>query len=529
MNAILCNAKVHPQYIVRPRPTIVVITGNRIAAVGTDLSAFRRQFPDHEIINLKGRAILPGLVDSHTHFYFWAVTLNTVHLESIATFDEALDHIRQFAQSHPADEWVIGDGWSADRWRTYHLPTASELDTVTFGKPAALFSKDQHIVWANSRALSLAGINKASANPAGGRIDRDPITNEPTGILREIPGYFPVVKLISRPDPERVAGTWQEAVNIAYSKGVTGFHSMDGPEAWDFFALMHNRNRLGFRVTYYYPVKMLEALISRGIRSGQGDETLRVGGVKIFADGSLGAQTAFMKKPYLSRKGYFGVETTTLAELTDQVGRASRNGLACAIHAIGDQAVANVITAFEKTAPHAGLRHRIEHLQIVAPVDIPRLKRLGLIASMQPSHCVSDRHLVAAHWGSRGRNAYIFKTLHDKKIPLAFGSDCPIEPLDPIGGIHAAVNRTGFGERGGRFYPHEKLSVSQAVRYFTVGAAYVAGLEAIAGKIAPGYLADLAILDDDIYSCPPSQIYAAKVAATIFDGQPVFQNGAIFG
>ena len=528
MNVILYNAKIYPQYIVRPKPTLVVVTGNRIAAIGTDLLAMRKQFPKHDLINLKGRAVLPGLVDSHTHFYFWAVTLHTVHLEGAATFDDALDRIRLFAQNHPTDEWIIGDGWSADRWQTYHLPTAAELDAVTFGRPAALFSKDQHIVWTNSRALQLAGMSKSSPEPAGGRIDRDPVTNEPTGILREIPGYFPVIKLISRPDPQRVLGVWQEATRIAHSRGVTGFHSMDGPEAWDFFTLMNGRNKLGFRVTYYYPVKMLETLISNGIKSGHGDETLRVGGIKIFADGSLGAQTALMKKPYLRRKNHFGVETTTLAELTEQVGRASRNGLACAIHAIGDQAVANVITAFENTAPHADLRHRIEHLQIIAPTDIPRLKKMRLIASMQPSHCVSDRQLVADYWGSRGKNAYIFKTLHNEHIPLAFGSDCPIEPLDPIGGIHAAINRNGFGENGEKFYPQEKLSVVQAVRYFTVGAAYAAGLEEVTGRIAPGFLADMTILDDDIYTCPPSQIYKARVAATIFNGEPVFQTGDNF-
>jgi predicted amidohydrolase YtcJ len=215
------------------------------------------------------------------------------------------------------------------------------------------------------------------------------------------------------------------------------------------------------------------------------------------------------------------------AELNRLVQLANGNDLACAIHAIGDQAVANVIAAFERSG-NRNLRNRIEHLQLISREDIAVLKRTGATGSMQPSHCPSDRQLIATHWGDRGRDAYIFKTLLREGIPLAFGSDCPIEKLDPLSGIHAAVNRTGDGERGGRFYPEESLTVAQAVQGFTTGAAYAAGKENVLGKIAPGFLADLVVLDDDIYTMPKSGLYGARVAATVFDGRPVYQAAKIF-
>jgi predicted amidohydrolase YtcJ len=526
VNAILYNGIVYPGYRTCKRPSALVISGNKIAALGNNLSYLKQQFPGHRLIDLKGRVILPGFVDSHTHFYFWATTLDTVHLERTTTFNETLVKIKKFARKCPLDEWIVGDGWSPDQWDEYHLPTAFELDGVTGGRPAALFSKDQHMLWVNSGALQMAGIDRHYPEPEGGSVDRDPATGEPTGILREVPGYMPVVDLFSKPKPERAAKAWKRAARIAYSRGVTGFHSVDAPEAWEFFTSRHKAGKLGFRVHYYFPVNKLDELIERKFFSGTGDDTLRVGGVKIFADGSLGSQTAFLKKPYLKDNDNYGIEVTGLKDLISQTGRASKNNLACAVHAIGDRAVANVITAFERAGGGKSLRHRIEHLQLIDRKDISRLKKTGAVASMQPSHCPSDRKLVDTYWGRRGHNAYIFKTLLNQQIPLAFGSDCPIEPLDPLGGIHAAVNRNDFGERGGRFYPEERITVSQAVHGFTAGAAYAAGREKFSGKIAAGCQADLVILDDNIHNMPPSKIYGTNVAATIFDGKVVYRSSS---
>jgi len=529
MNVIFYNASIYPQYRVSRRPTVLVVTGNRIAALGFDRKHFTPLRKTHRMIDLKGRVIIPGLVDSHTHFYFWAATLDTIHLENTVDHREALEKIRKFASGRPGDEWIVGDGWSADRWAEYHLPDASELDDITGGRPAAFFSKDQHMMWVNSKAMQMAGIDRTTPDPEGGKIDRDPVTGQPTGILREVPAYFPVFRILSKPDSGRVDRLWKQASKIVYARGLTGFHSMDGPEAWEYFQRRHQKKKLGFRVHYYFPVAMLDELIERKVVSSMGDDTLQIGGVKIFSDGSLGAQTALMKQPYQGKRGGYGVEVNTPETLKKWVAKAARNDLACAIHAIGDQAVANVIGAFEAASQHPHLRHRIEHLQIIARGDIPRLKKTGAIASMQPSHCPSDRKLVAEYWGKRGRNAYIFKTLLKNNIPLAFGSDCPIEVLDPRAGIHAAVNRNGYGERGDKFYPEESLTVAQAVYGFTAGPAFAAGRGNFSGKISPGYQADLVILDDNIYTMPPSKLYDMQVAATIFDGRVVYQNGSVKG
>ncbi|MEE9441318.1 MAG: amidohydrolase [candidate division Zixibacteria bacterium] len=526
MNAILYNAQIYPQYRVSRRPTVLVITGKVISEIGYDVSRIKRNYPRHKKINVRGRAIIPGMVDSHTHFYFWAKTFHSVHLDGIRSYNEALGKIRSYASKTPPGEWIIGDGWSADRWDEYYLPTAKELDAVTGNHPAGLFSKDQHTIWVNSRALRMAGIDKNYPDPPGGKIDRDSATNEPLGILRETPAYFPVYKLMNRAIPEQILRSWKAASKIAYSRGVTGFHSMDGPEGYDYFEQLNNQNKLSFRIHYYFPVKMLDELIEQGIHSEMGDDKLRIGGVKIFVDGALGSQTALMKKPYLGSKNNIGLEVTKFGDLKKQVRKAARNNLACAVHAIGDRAVSNVISAFELVS-NRNLRHRIEHLQLISKGDIGRLKRIGAIASMQPSHCPSDRQLVAEYWGIRGQGAYIFKTLLNQNIPLAFGSDCPIEPLDPLAGISAAVNRTGCGERGGSFYAEESISVSNAVHGFTAGPAYASGRESFSGKIAPGYQADLVILEDNIFTMPKSKIYQALVAATIFDGKIVYQNSCL--
>ncbi len=523
MNAIFYNALIYPQFQTAGRPSAVVITKNKISAIGNNLQAFKKEYPKHRLVNVGGRVIIPGLVDSHTHFFFWARTINTVQLNGLKSFGECLKKIKTFAATCEPNEWIVGSGWSPDRWDEYHSPTAQDLDSVTGACPAALFSKDQHMLWVNSKALKLAKISRKTPQPCGGRIDKDPASGDPTGILKEVPSYYSVLKLINRPNTAQVEKNWKIVSKKAYSRGVTGFHSMDGAEGFKFFQRLHKKNKLGFRAHYYYPVEMLDELINKGITSGQGDETLQVGGVKLYADGSLGAQTALMKKPYKGTKDRYGVEVTMLADLKRNIKKANKNNLACAVHAIGDQAVSNVISGFE-AAELNSLRNRIEHMQLVSSGDMARLLKAKIIASMQPSHCPSDRGIIRDYWGARGKNAFIFKTLLKKNIPLAFGSDGPIEPIDPLVGISAAVNRTGFGERGGKFYPEECLTVAQAVYGFTTGAAYAAGRELYSGKIAPGYQADVVILNDNIYSMPPSQIYKTTVAATIFDGKIVYRD-----
>jgi hypothetical protein len=298
---------------------------------------------------------------------------------------------------------------------------------------------------------------------------------------------------------------------------------VDGSEAFANFTELSSKGKLGLRVHHFVPPEIIDELTESRLKEGLTGEYYRVCGVKIFSDGALGSQSAFCFNKYIGSKNNFGVETHTKREIYAIIKAAARLGLPAAIHAIGDRAISNVLDCYERASlSNPALRHRIEHLQMIRRKDIARMKRLGVVASMQPSHCPSDVKLIEKYWGRRGRNCYIFKTLLDNNIPLAFGSDTPIEPLDPIAGIDAAVNRLAPGTKRA-FYPEQRLSVQDAVAGFTTGAAYAVGREYELGRLLPGYRGDFIVLSDDIFKIPRKNIKDVNVEITVFDGHPVYQ------
>jgi len=500
----------------------LAVSGNRIAAVGKKLER-DDAFDSFEKINLRGRTVIPGFTDSHTHFYFYAMSLGSVKLDGLADLDAALTMVKKHAAKLGRDEWVFGEGFSPDRWKKYILPDKFMLDKVTGGRPAAIYSKDQHVLWVNSRALELAGLSRKTPDPDGGKIDRLE-NNEPSGILRELPGYFPVIKLIPYPQPARQHKYYRQALATAYAKGVTGVHSFDGIEALDFFESLSRSNKLGLRINYYPPASNISALRKAKIKFGYGNDYFRINGVKIFSDGSLGSQTALCFNKYPGTNNQCGVETNTKEQMLKWIKAAARLYLPTAIHAIGDRAISNVLDCYEQAPPlPVGARRRIEHLQMIRRSDIKRLKALGAVASMQPTHCPSDITLIEKYWGKRGRNCYIFNTLLKKGIPLTFGSDLPIEVLDPIAGIDAAVNRKAVGIKK-PFYPEERISIAQAVYGFTAGPAYTVGQEHERGFLLPGYFADFVILSADIFKTARTRIKDVEIVATFFDGKPVYRK-----
>ncbi len=503
----------------------MVISGKIIIAIGCDLQ-HDRDFKHAEKIDLKGRTVLPGFVDAHTHFLFMAQSLENVKLDGLPSLEAALKKIKKHASGLKRNEWIIGEGFSVDRWKKYIQPDRHMLDKVSGGRPAAIFSKDQHQLWANSRALEIAGINAGTPEPRGGKIDRDK-SGEPTGILREIPGYFPVVKKIASPSLAKTNRLYRKALELAYSKGVTGVHTMDGPEAFAFFAETSKKGKLGLRITHYPPPSLLPELKKRKVKFNWGDAYFRVGGIKIFSDGSLGSQTALCFNKYIGSKNNFGVEVTSTEEMIKLVKLSGKAGFPCAIHAIGDRAISNVLDAYEKTPkpPHKS-RHRIEHLQLIRQSDIKRLKELNVIPSMQPSHCPSDIKLIERYWGNRGKNCYIFNTLLKKGIQPVFGSDTPIEPLDPIAGISDAVNRTAPGSTK-PFYPNERINNYQAVFGFTAAPWIETGRSVELGYLLPGCFADFVILSGDIINIPGPKIKSVRVEGTYFDGKLVFKDSRL--
>ncbi|HWR83063.1 MAG TPA: amidohydrolase [Candidatus Deferrimicrobium sp.] len=502
----------------------MALRDDRVEAIGHSLH-LEGEFRSYSRVNLNHKTVVPGFVDAHTHFFFFALSLGRVNLHELESLDACVKRIQKFARGLATGEWVVGEGYTPNRFRRIE-PDRYLLDDVTGGRPAFVFSKDQHSAWVNSLALKMAGISPATPDPKGGRIERfaDGI---PSGILREAPAYQKVLNCIPDPPEKEINRRWALALEHAHKKGVTGVHSFDGPRGFTFMSGLAEKNRLGLRINYYAPARLLSTLRETGAGYGAGTDYFRLAGVKIFADGSLGSQTALCFNRYLGSKDNYGIEVTTVPEMRRLARSASRLGLPCAIHAIGDKAVANVLDALEG-APSlsARARHRIEHLQLVRRKDLLRLKRLGVVASAQPSHCPSDIGLVRSYWGARGADAYIFRTIIDKHIPMAFGSDAPIEPLDPIAGIAAAVRRAQPGSRD-VFRPEQRITASEALFRFTVGPAIACGQEHCRGRLLPGYPADFVVLSEDITKVPPTRIYDVRVLATVLAGHVKYCHSSI--
>jgi len=501
----------------RLRVDSMAISRNRIVAVGNRLE-HDPDFKSYSRYDLNGLTVVPGMVDAHTHFVFFARTLGFVMLDYETSLDTCVDKIRLFSRRKRADEWIIGEGYSPDKFPTRVEPDRHLLDKVTGRRPAFIFSKDQHSAWVNSRALEIAGIDERTPDPEGGEIVRFD-DGTPSGIVREGPAISLIYNRIPQPTTKELSRCYGKALKYAYSKGVTGVHSFDSPEMFSFLSSLAERGALGLRINYYPQARVLPDLIRQQIKYGTGNEYLRIAGVKVFADGALGSQTALCFNTYTGSKDNYGMEVTPVKEMRHIVKEAARLGLPCAIHAIGDRAVSNVLDAFEQSPPlSSGARHRIEHLQLMRRKDIARLKRLNVVASMQPSHCPADMVMVRRYWGKRGANAYIFRTLLDRGIDLAFGSDAPIEPIDPIAGVAHAVRRAHPGSRD-VFHPEQRITAAEALHGFTVGPAIAAGQSDCRGYLMPDYPADFVILDKDITQVAPSRIYDIEVLATVLDGQ----------
>ncbi|MBD3257344.1 amidohydrolase family protein [candidate division GN15 bacterium] len=498
--------------------------GSLITDIGSGLQ-HESDFKSYSRIDLNGMTVVPGLVDAHTHFGYWAVLLGQLDLDGVRSLDRCLQLIRQFSAKLSKRDWVVGVSYSPDRFDVRREGDRLMLDKVTGGRPACIFNKDLHSAWVNTAALEIAGIDGKTNAPGEGVVELFP-DGTPSGVLKEMEAYEMVSDCIPAPSRRQLDASYQQALQIAYSRGVTGVHSFDGPAQFAYFSDLAEKNKLGLRINYYPKVEYLPDLERAKTRYGTGNDFLRVAGIKIFADGALGSQTAYCFNKYLGSKDNYGIETKTTAQMVRLINRAGRLGFPCAIHAIGDRAIANVLDAFELARPPKYGRHRIEHLQLVRRKDLARVKRLGVIASMQPSHCPSDIGLVRRYWGKRSRNTYVLRSVLDKGIDLALGSDAPIEPLDPIAGIAAAVRRAKPGSRD-VFHPEQRITAYEALYGFTAGAAVASGQESTRGYLLPGYPADFVILSQDLTRVAPMRIDETEVIATVLDGTVRYQTRSI--
>jgi predicted amidohydrolase YtcJ len=489
-----------------PTARALAIAGDRIAGgVGTHEAAL----PSPERVDLGGRCLVPGFNDSHVHFPTWAVAQRQVRLEGTRSLDEALGRVAEAAAALPRSRWLRGLGWRSGDWTPPVEPTKEALDAVTGDRPAALLARDYHSLWVNSAALARAD---GSLAVPGGVVEVDG-RGEPTGVLRETSAWLFRERFVETTDEEYVEAM-RDGLRVANARGVTAVHDKDGwlgsPRLWQRLA---TEGALTLRVWQSLPHEHLDALTAAGVPPRLGDDLLRLGYLKVFMDGTLGSGTARMLDGS-------GVEITGGADLEEIVRRASRAGWAVAVHAIGDRANRDALDAFEATRSEwkpRRLRHRIEHAQILAPEDIARFGALGVAASVQFSHAPSDRDLADARWRGKTDGAYAYRSLLDTGALLANGSDAPIEELDPLLGIRAGVLRT-LDERPG-WHPEQALPVQRTLEATTVNAAWLAGDELRRGKLVPGYLADLVVLDRDPIACDVEELADVRVVATMLGGR----------
>ncbi len=472
-----------------------------------------------ELIDLQDLSVLPGFTDCHTHFCSWALLASRPQLDGLGSIRQCLEIVAKYAAKQNNGAWIVGGGWNRNIWPDGRLPSAADLDTVAPDNPVFLWSKDWHTAWVNSAAIRAFGITPKNQARTGGVIEAD-AKGRCSGILREDAAnyYFDLV-------PKATTAEYMAALAAGQRKfarmGLTGFHTMETEGEASILQQMHQQGSLRLRGVYYLREHSLDSLIVLNIRSGLGDQWLKFGGLKLFVDGSLGSQTAYLLKPY-ERSSSRGMLTTDAGKLGALISKAGEAGIACAVHAIGDAANRIALDAFANAGPHeASLRNRIEHCQLVHPADVPRFAQLGVIASVQPGHCPSDLDLIEKHWGARSEYAYPFRSLKRAKARIAFGSDAPIETPDPWSAIQAAVTRQRIPADRPPFHPEQRLTVHDAVTAYTSGAAYASGDEQWKGVLEPGQAADFICLSDDPFTISTERIHKIKVVRTVINGRTV--------
>ncbi|MBA3322731.1 MAG: amidohydrolase [Pyrinomonadaceae bacterium] len=527
---VIINANVRTMDGQRPAAEAVAIYGNRIAAIGTTEEVRRLAGAETKMIDARGALVLPGFNDSHVHFLDGGAHLASVQLRDAVTPAEFAERIRRFAETTPKGRWITGGDWDHERWPGAPLPTKELIDKHTPETPVFVNRLDGHMSLANSAALKLAGVTKETKDPPGGLIVRDPLTGEPTGVLKDAAMSFVYAKLPAPSVDEQLAAA-RAATAHAASFGVTSVQDMSAGNDVGIYQTLAARGELKTRIYAVSPLAAWQRLAATGVRAAFGGEMLRIGGLKGFADGSLGSTTALFFEPYTDAPANRGLPSDEMfpeGAMLKRVRDADRAGLQIMIHAIGDSANDHILSAFEQVTKEHGARDRrfrIEHAQHLRAQDIPRFARAGVVASMQPYHAIDDGRWAEKRIGpERAKTTYAFRSLIDAGATLAFGTDWYVAPLDPLLSIYGAVTRrTLDGKNPQGWVPEQKITVEEAVRAYTVGSAYAEFAESYKGTITPGKLADIVILNQDIFRVEPNEIEKTKVRMTIMDGKIVYQ------
>lgn len=507
---------------------LLVDEDGRVVATGGE-AALRERAGEARIESMAGRTVLPGLTDAHGHLMGLGFALRQADLVGTRSLDEALERVRAFASARPGDGWIVGNGWNQVIWQLGRFPTASELDAVVADRPVWLERVDGHAGWANSAALKLAGIDRHTPDPVGGRIERD-ADGHPGGVLVDAAMGL-VSARIPPADAAEARAALESALVTLASLGLTSVHDAGiDADNWHLFRQMADADRLSLRI--YAMVRDtgedFDQIAANGPLLASGNDHLTVRSVKMWADGALGSRGAAMIEPYSDDPHNHGLLFRTPAELRNAVDKAFAQGFQVNIHAIGDAGVRQVLDAYSiayKAHPEArGLRNRVEHSQIAALADIPRYLPLQLIASMQPTHATSDMNMAEDRVGpQRILGGYAWRRFLDQGTRIAGGSDFPVELPNPFFGLHAAVTRQDHENHpDGGWYADQRMTREEALRAFTLDAAWAAHQEARQGTLEPGKWADFIVIDRDYFSIPAEDIWKIGVLQTWVGGKQVF-------
>ena len=517
----------------------VAIANGRILAVGSDSEIQSYAGGNAEIVDLNGRLTVPGLIDSHTHFISGGFQLLSVDLKDAGSEEEFTRRVAAKARTLAPGRWLLGGGWDEQAWASAKLPTHQMIDAVTGNNPVFLSRHDGHAVLVNSLALKLAGVTRATPDPVGGVIVRDAATGEPTGILKDAAQNL-IAKVIPPPTEAETTEALRTALAEAARVGLTSVHSITvDADSWNGsftgeIQLLRRAELEGWLTCRMYeiiPITRWEKLRDAGIEHNMGDDFIKLGAVKGFADGSLGSATAWMYEPFADDPANRGIPLPLMnppAKMEALASGADQAQVQICIHAIGDRAIAEILDMYARLGGSnaAAHRFRIEHAQHMRPQDFPRFAQLGIVASMQPYHAIDDGRWAEKRLGQeRARWSYAWRSMLDAGVPVAFGSDWPVAPLSPILGIYAAVTRATLdGKHADGWFPEQRLTVEEALRAYTLGSAYAGFQENEKGSITPGKLGDVVVLSDDLFTIPPAKIRNVHVVMTIVGGRIVFSR-----
>ncbi|MGH9946657.1 MAG: amidohydrolase [Pyrinomonadaceae bacterium] len=511
-----------------PKAQSIAVIGNKIVAVGSDADIKPMIGPKTRVFEVNGKLIVPGFNDAHVHFMETGYQLSSVDLRDAKSPEEFVKRIKEFAAKLPKGRWILGGQWDHENWKPNNLPTAAMIDAVTPNNPVFINRLDGHMALANTLAMKTAGVTKDSKEVEGGLIVRDD-NGEPTGVFKDAAMSY-IEKNIPDPTFEQKLEVAAAMSNFAASQGVTSVQDMSGGTDVGVYQELLRQGKLKTRIYGCSPLADYKRWANTGIHSAFGDAMLRVGCLKGFTDGSLGSTTAWFFDPYLDDPSTSGLpRADVLTTMKQNILDADKAGLQVNIHAIGDRSNATVLDYYEAVEKADGARDRrfrIEHAQHLRQQDIPRFGSLKVVASMQPFHIIDD-----GRWAwkrideKRLKGTYAFRTILDSGGVLAFGSDSPVAPLNPLLGVYAAVTRRTLDDKNPNgWIPEQKISVAETVRAFTWGSAYAEFQENVKGTIAPGMLADFVILSDDIFTIDPVKIRDVTVLKTIVNGKVVFEK-----